>query len=115
MRFYSDGGHGWLRVSKADHRRLNELHSRWGRYQFNPSTCSYVSPAGNWYLEEDCDAPAFILAWTAAGMGPIAIQELRCDGECWIRDLPRYQKRRGNEEAAWKVQQREEFERVQGV
>lgn len=49
--FYSDSGHGWLRVPKYlvnDLLGLNEV-----------SECSYEN--NGWvYLEEDCDCPKFL-------------------------------------------------------
>lgn len=48
-RFISDPGHGWLEVTMAEVRRLG----------VKPSLYSYVNQ-NMVYLEEDCDAPAFL-------------------------------------------------------
>lgn len=54
--FFSDPGHAWLEVTKAECKRLN----------VKPSAYSYMK-ADKYYLEEDCDAPLFINAKHAAG------------------------------------------------
>ena len=54
--FHTDPGHGWLEVPAADVRALGVKVSRY----------SYRSRDGRTvYLEEDCDAPAFVEVWTA--------------------------------------------------
>lgn len=56
FQFISDAGHGWLRVSRDDIRRLNIASQITG--------FSYLSKDA--YLEEDCDAGTFIRAWCKA-------------------------------------------------
>ncbi|QDV87329.1 JAB domain-containing protein [Stieleria magnilauensis] len=56
-RFLSDPSHAWLRVPMADIVAL--------RLENDISHCSYVRDSVA-YLEEDCDAAAFIAAYTAA-------------------------------------------------
>lgn len=54
LKFYEDAGHGWLEVSISLCREL----------ELKISGYSYCK--GEFlYLEEDCDAPAFIKAWEA--------------------------------------------------
>lgn len=57
-RFFSDPGHAWLEVSAAEVQRLGILNKITGY--------SYVHK-GNYYLEEDCDAPLWVEAKKAAG------------------------------------------------
>ena len=53
--FYSDAGHGWLKVSARELINLDLL-SKITRY-------SYMSPSGRWvYLEEDCDMTTYLVA-----------------------------------------------------
>lgn len=53
--FYSDGGHGWLKVSAKELMDLDLL-SKISYY-------SYMSPSGKWvYLEEDCDLTKYLIA-----------------------------------------------------
>ena len=51
--FYADAGHGWLKVKKAELKRLGIAEKI--------SSCSYVR-GDHAYLEEDCDAETFIIA-----------------------------------------------------
>jgi len=55
--FHTDPGHGWLEVPAADVRAVG---CRVSRYSFRSRDGRTV------YLEEDCDAPVFVAAWTAA-------------------------------------------------
>ena len=82
MRFYSDAGHGWLEVPTVDVAKSGTI----------PSKYSYVDvDNGLTYLEEDCDASAYLtaigcqfdLAITWGG-----IKEIFINGDAWIRDLP---------------------------
>jgi hypothetical protein len=53
--FYSDAGHGWLKVPVVELIKLDLCQKITG--------CSYLSPSGKWaYLEEDCDLTTFLLA-----------------------------------------------------
>lgn len=56
--FYTDPGHGWLAVKIAELHRLGIIDKI--------SNCSYMR-GKTAYLEEDCDAPAFLNAKEAAG------------------------------------------------
>lgn len=55
--FYSDPGHGWLKVSVADVLAVG----------LDPIDFSRYSPRRGvtLFLEEDCDAPKFLRAWKA--------------------------------------------------
>lgn len=78
--FYTDTAHGWLEVP------LKEL-ARYGWLE-KVSDFSYMDlRTGKAYLEEDCDAPAFI---KHAGITKHQILELQ-DESCLIRELPRYE------------------------
>lgn len=77
---FSDSGHGWLRVPLSELRGL----------PVNISTYSYRDTRFA-YLEEDCDAPAFIDAWEARhGIGLVIGEHRVTDGESIIRRLSRY-------------------------
>lgn len=53
--FYSDAGHGWLKVPVAELIELDLCQKI--------SSYSYLSPSGKWaYLEEDLDLTTFLLA-----------------------------------------------------
>ncbi len=81
--FYGDPGHGWLRVSRTELKRLGM------ESQITP--CSFVSPSGKWiYLEEDCDAPLFIQAVKAEGHD-IRLVPHHTDGDSHIRSYRCYQ------------------------
>ena len=82
MRFYIDSGHGWLEVPTVDVAKSGVI----------PSKYSYIDvDNGRTYLEEDCDASAYLtaigcqfdLAITWGG-----IKEIYINGDAWIRDLP---------------------------
>jgi hypothetical protein len=74
--FYSDPGHGWLEVPWT---ALKDL----GLNPTDFSSCSYRK-RNVFYLEEDCDAPKFILAWTMKHGEPRIVE--RADG-AFIRNL----------------------------
>ena len=80
LNFYTDPGHGWLEVSKTLIRALG----------VKPSAYSYQRDDMA-YLEEDCDAYAFMEAAKAKGI-QIQIQShnepMR---DSWVRSLPRIQ------------------------
>jgi len=73
--FYSDPGHGWLRVKIAELRKLN-LMDKISKY-------SYINGASA-YLEEDCDIPKFINAKTAINQ-KLIIKEHHSDSRSSIR------------------------------
>jgi hypothetical protein len=56
--FYSDGGHGWLRVSTAELERLG-IRGDISHYSYSRGRFSY--------LEEDCDYSRFVAAKHARG------------------------------------------------
>lgn len=59
--FYSDGGHGWVKVKIALLKKLGILEK----------ITSYSYMRGEYaYLEEDCDFSTFILALRAKGIEP---------------------------------------------
>lgn len=85
--FHSDPSHGWLEVSLSDLAAVGLGPSDFSRY-------SYVGD-NRLFLEEDCDAPKFLLAWEVqSGLGTIEITELYHRGEAFVRALPRLS--RGN-------------------
>jgi uncharacterized protein with PIN domain len=54
LQWYSDPGHAWLKVSRADVQKLGLCAESFTHF-------SYQSPKGNtFYLEEDCDAPLLL-------------------------------------------------------
>lgn len=78
---YSDPGHGWLRVDLASVRAAG----------LEPSSFSQCSHQyGPWlYLEEDCDAGAFIYAYTAKTGRTPNIKEHHSNHDSVIRNYPR--------------------------
>tara|TARA_R100001594_G_scaffold17292_1_gene35376 strand:+ start:3769 stop:4128 length:360 start_codon:yes stop_codon:yes gene_type:complete len=83
--FHTDGGHGWLEVSRSEINRLDMGHSI--------SKYSYQSVDGKTiYLEEDCDAPEFALRKGKKKEGYKQVHApLHPEGSHWIRELPSYQ------------------------
>ena len=83
-KYIQDPGHGWVRVPLAEIRELGLV----------PSHYSYMDR--EWvYLEEDCDAPAWMRAREAAGR-PVAremLHEVHQNHESKIRDMARYEPR----------------------
>ena len=75
-RFFSDPGHGWLEVPRAEVVASGAQISRYSYY--DPHTDMA-------YLEEDCDQPAFLKA--AGFMGPVPIDRMDSD---MPRQLPAY-------------------------
>lgn len=90
--FFSDPGHGWLQVTRADLKELD--------IEDKISSCSYQK--GEYvYLEEDCDAGVFFqalkkLVGNAFGQElkfqDILCQEVIGDQESFIRKFRPYQK-----------------------
>jgi hypothetical protein len=76
--FHCDNGHGWLEVSQSD------LDSA-GLSYIDFSSYSY-SDGKILYLEEDCDAPIFIKAFTARHGAPV-VTENYTNGLSSIRDM----------------------------
>jgi hypothetical protein len=81
FQFYSDPGHGWLRVDLASAKAV-------GLEPSNFSTCSYQQ--GPWlYLEEDCDASIFVKAYMDKHNRPPVIKQHVSERESVIRNYPR--------------------------
>lgn len=78
---YSDSGHAWGKVKKADIAKL----------ELSISTYSYQRGAYA-YLEEDCDLTKFVLAWQDANptKEKISYNEKYTEGESRIRTYDRY-------------------------
>jgi hypothetical protein len=57
----ADPGHGWLKVTVNDIYKVGLKPTDFSRYSYRSGR--------NCYLEEDCDAPKFVDAWTAT-FGP---------------------------------------------
>ena len=99
LRFISDSAHGWLEVPTVDVAAAG----------VTPSQYSYIdATTGMTYLEEDCDATAYIthakraIAAYHRATNPnwwsgseeyiahaLAFKDVYIDGECWVRALPR--------------------------
>ena len=88
LRFISDSAHGWLEVPTVDVAAAG----------VTPSRYSYIdATTGMTYLEEDCDASAYINTQNndmlTTDLGDIdyviaAYDMVYIDGLCWVRDLP---------------------------
>ena len=78
--WHTDPGHSWLEVPLEQVRRFERTE------QVQLSDCSYMQ-ADTAYLEEDCDATAF-LNWL--GRGNFEFTPGMKDGGEWIRNLNRY-------------------------
>ena len=79
LTFYTDPGHGWLEVSRADLGALG--------IAGNVSNYSYQN-RDRVYLEEDCDATLYLEAAKAAGWR-VTMREQYAD-PCPVRDFPQY-------------------------
>jgi hypothetical protein len=85
--FFSDPGHGWLAVPVEDVALVGAVR--------DISYYSYVKKTGDKYyvwLEEDCDAPAFLAKAAKAGWD-IKIQEEPEHIGFQIRDYPSFDQR----------------------
>lgn len=78
LRFVSDPGHAWLEVPTTTAIAAGMQVSQ---YSYIDLVKSLV------YLEEDCDAPAFLTALATHGITP-EIEETYDDAG-WVRNLPR--------------------------
>lgn len=78
LEYIQDPGHGWI---AAPLERVQSL-------GLTPTSYSYQD-GETIYLEEDCDAPAYLRALTRAGI-PYRINETHTRGDAWIRSLPRF-------------------------
>ena len=80
LTFYTDPGHGWLEVPRADLATLG-IAAKITPYSY--------AKHGRAYLEEDLDASRYLEAARAAGWR-VTMREQYAD-PCPIRDFPRYQ------------------------
>lgn len=78
--FHTDPSHGWLEVPAEELFKVGYLPSDFSAY-------SYIQGAVV-YLEEDCDAPVFIMAYER-DFGPVKVVEKYLGYDHWIRRLPR--------------------------
>lgn len=79
--FFSDQSHGWLRVPQPVVDAMG----------LRPSRFSYHH-LGWAYLEEDCDASAFLEAWEAAhGSEPTVIERIPSVEDSHIRRYARFE------------------------
>lgn len=83
LNFYSDAGHGWLAVRRAD--IPPELFPEITAY-------SYEDSSNLVYLEEDCDASKFLESSACAGQ-VVTFNEIYLGVHAFIRDLPRFRDR----------------------
>jgi hypothetical protein len=81
FKFYSDPGHGWLKVTVADCLDLQLMPSDFTRYSYRRND--------ELYLEEDCDASKFIAAYRAKHGATPTVTESHCNSDSLIRRLPR--------------------------
>lgn len=79
LEYVQDPGHGWIAAYASHVRALG----------VTPTSYSYQDGPTVW-LEEDCDAPAYLRALTRAGI-PYRINETRTSGDSPIRSLPRWE------------------------
>jgi hypothetical protein len=81
-KFFSDPGHGWLRVDVQSAAALGLYPSNFSRYSYQ---------WGHWlYLEEDCDASLFVKAYLARhGSAPKINYAKPTDRNSVIRSYPR--------------------------
>ncbi len=100
LRWYTDPGHGWLRVplqAVIDAGVAERI-----------SSCSYIAtahPGGlnataqpTAYLEEDCDAPAFLAAAGISHDTAASFPTTHQDGQSFIRRLPSFSFTEGGQE-----------------
>jgi len=80
--FFSDPGHGWVRVPFS-HLLEFDLVEKISRY-------SYISTSGKWaYLEEDQDAPIFLHHLQSCGV-EYKLSASYCDNSSRIRTYPQF-------------------------
>ena len=81
FQFYSDPGHGWLRVDLASAKAVGLEPSSFSTYSYQQ---------GHWlYLEEDCDASVFVKAYMDKHNRPPVIHEHVSERDSVIRNYPR--------------------------
>jgi hypothetical protein len=79
--FYADPGHGWLKVSKAELRRLGIIHQISG-YSYQHGDFAY--------LEEDCDMSIFCRAKDAR-QEPVEFRPSYAKNSSRIRNYKRFE------------------------
>ena len=80
-RMFSDASHGWLEVPITEVLASKAF----------ITTCSYVDKQrGRAYLEEDCDAPAFLKAAGLSAPGMVRLVDVHQGDSSAIRNLPSY-------------------------
>ena len=80
LRFITDSGHGWLEVPTADVTKAGVM----------PSKYSYINADTSMtYLEEDCDATAYLKAIGTIYLEDDMCEDVHINGDCWVRNLPR--------------------------
>ncbi len=78
--YIQDPGHGWIAA---------DIHSL-RAYGLTDKVSAYSYRDGDIvWLEEDCDAGLYIRALESAGV-PFKIKETHCNGNAFIRRLPRF-------------------------
>ena len=77
---HTDPGHGWLAVSMEEINKLG-IADKISTYSYRKGETAY--------LEEDCDCSVFLQAKQARGE-PFKLAEKHCNGDSFIRRLPRF-------------------------
>lgn len=97
FKYFTDPGHGWLRVRPADVYAVGL-----SRAHFTP--CSYRTPDDKfWYLEEDQDAGLFIRAWERMFDNHFTYTRGHTNGFSRIRKLPALWSYSTWDREAWEV------------
>jgi hypothetical protein len=78
---YSDPGHGWLKVTPADCESLGMVAESFTAYSYRDEKF--------FYLEEDCDASRFVLAYESRHGKTPAIKHSNRNSDSPIRRLAR--------------------------
>ena len=83
--FHNDPAHGWLEVTASDLDLLGFKPADFSKYSYVDHHCG----TPHYFLEEDCDATKFIVAWQRHHGRDIVAQERYSDRESFVRRLPR--------------------------
>ncbi len=83
LTFHIDPGHGWLEVPTALLSTLGLSAANFTKYSYRSVDSSKL------YLEEDCDLTRFMVAYAARNGNVPAFTEKHCNGESFVRRLPR--------------------------
>lgn len=81
LTYYTDPGHGWLRVTLTDLADLNMMAGDFSQYSYRQG--NYV------YLEENCDAGKFIDAYKEKHGHEPEMCHIHTDHDSIIRSMPR--------------------------